>query len=250
MPRRKYTKRRNNFKRKKWRKKKKRPVSRANVKAIAKQVAQIQIQKMAEPLFCEDPIGSYAADFTPSQTVTLKSGASSPSNWFYREGPLLLPQQLVGDELDLEPNFRKDSNVNVTGMYVYGRLATDSPHAKITVYIGTTYNEPFDVDATYFASPTCLDHLTERHEDARRARRIIWSKTYTLASRYKNEHVQREFHKYLRFKTPIEIKFNGTQNNDWDGKRFFVAMTCYNPQEGTNDHVNMIGNIKYYYRDM
>ena len=243
-------KRRNSKKRQRRFKRKKMSLSR-----LANKVSQINIQKMSEPLYVDELFGtSWKDDFSADTTFDLKSGFSSASNGICALGPKVETQVLVdgtsGIQMDLEPGKRKDMSIMVTGFSLEGRLATDSEYACVQVFFGTTNDVEGNLDASYFQAPTQLDSLKDRQEDAHRVRKVYWTKKYTLQKKYNQHHKMVNVNKFHRFPKPIKIKFDGFGATDWVGRRFFLAMTCYNPQEGSSDFVNWVGQIRYYYRDL
>jgi len=224
-----------------------------SINQIANKVAAITTQKMLEPLYVDETFStSWKDDFSADTTKSLKSGLSSASNGICVFGPLVSAQELIdgtsGILMELEPGFRKDNAIMVTGISLQGRLATDSEYAKVSIFFGTTNNQDGNLDATYFSCPTQLDSLKDRQEDAHRVRKVYWKKDYTLQKSYDEKHKMVNVNKYIRFPKPIKIRFDGYNYNDWVGRRFFLAMTCYNPQESQGD-VKWLGTLRYYYRD-
>jgi len=210
---------------------------------------------MSEPYkIVEDFNGTdVKSDFTPDKVEEILSGLSSTANGQYIEGPKVpLQIQMVDGngavQIEMDNGHRKDLSIMVTGVKLIARFASDVFNSKVKIYFGTTREN--NLDCTWFSCPTVLDSLKDRHENAHHKRRILWTRTVSMRQRVIAEHVNKEISVYKRFKKPVKIKYMGEEADEFDGKRFFIAMTCYNPLEGNDNPVKFVGNLTYYYRDI
>lgn len=241
----------------------------SSVARIAKRVAQIQIQKMATPLYTDDVFGSLDQYSNVATTKVINPGRGHGAlEYFPKVATQLLQSGTSGIPMQLTPGYRKDDQIECTGWSLRGNIIMPESMnvGKVSFTIGTT-KLPGAVtgDATHvgvndFTCPDGSDVLKDREPDATGKRRIHWSRTYTLrqpdptTSDGLIQNVYKTIDVYTRFKTPIRIRFDGPDNEDWDGRRFFLAFKAWAPNslDPTDDDHKMQfqGTLRCYYRDL
>lgn len=261
MPRRKFYR--------KKRRKRTRRVTKKGVKTIykiAKKVAQIQIQKQAQPLYVDTLFGSLDQYGAISTTFDCTPG---PNQGNYLEWPQVIAQPITVDTnnqitLELENGRRKDSEINLTGWSLAGQLLLPNNYRQgyFTVYIGTT---KLDRSPTHTSSETLMskedfscpdgtDNVSDRNPNAKGKRRIYFKKTYSCYnSEYKilNGHGSfKRISHYKRFKKPIRIKFNGDGPTDYETTRLYICFKCHLPGQTGSDAMKFQGRLRCYYRDL
>lgn len=166
---------------------------------------------------------------------------------------------------------RKDDRILITGVSLTGFFILPAKLSDSHVLISMGTSKDSVNMQNQFLIPDGVDNLNLRNPQAKRERKIYWTKKHVLNHK-KNQTVMNydsttnrwygierpdtrvQVKHYFNFATkPIVIKYKTLASGEydpagtaWDGRRLFFMFKCAN---STRDSIQFVGNIITYYKD-